>query len=287
MQINKNKNPHTELSICMIQMHVVKNKDQNIENAIRLIRTAVKRHNCKMVVLPENFNMLFDKHLFMDCAEVIPTGTTCMRMSSLARELKIYLVCGSIVEQCDMDRKMLYNTCMVYSPTGTLIAKHRKIHLTDIDLDTDVKIREMDIIRHGDKLTTFDVDGIKIGLGIGFDLSFGELATLYRRDGCEVLIYPLMYPVDLGTMQEQLVRTRAIDNQMFVVGVSQARDDKHDLVCFGHSMCVDAKGRVLCRGYDREDILFCELDFTHVDLYRKQINLLQHKRKDVYDTLLL
>lgn len=271
----------------MIQMHVVKNKDQNIENAIRLIRTAVKRHNCKMVILPENFNMLFDKHLFTECAEVIPTGTTCVRMCNLARELKIYLVCGSIIEQCDMDRKMLYNTCMVYSPMGTLIAKHRKIHLTDIDLDTDVKIRELDIIKHGDKLTTFDFDGIKVGLGIGFDLSFGELATLYRRDGCELLIFPLMYPVDLGTMQEQLLRTRAIDNQMFVVGVSQARDDKHDLVCFGHSMICDPKGRVLIRGYDREDILFCELDFTTMDLYRKQINLLMHKRKDVYDTLLL
>lgn len=247
-----------ELNICMIQMHVVNNKERNIENAVRLIRKCVKDYNPKLVVLPENFNMVYGTRVY-DSAEIIPTGDTCMCLSTLARELKIYLVCGSIIERCDTNSKLLYNTCMVYSPMGVLIAKHRKIHLTDVDLVTDVKIRELDFITAGNKLTTFDVDGIKIGLGIGFDLSFGELATLYRKDGCDMLIYPIVYPVGMGEMQEHLLRTRAIDNQLYVVGVSQARDDTQEVVWYGHTILVDPKGLVLNRCFDHEDILFSEL----------------------------
>lgn len=247
-----------EMNICMIQMHVVNNKERNIENAVRLIRKCVKDYNPKLVVLPENFNMLYGSRL-LDCAEIIPTGETCVTMSMLARELKIFLVCGSIIERCDKNSKMLFNTCMVYSPTGVLIAKHRKIHLTDIDLENDIKIHEMDYVTAGNKLTTFDCDGIKVGLGIGFDLSFGELATLYRKDCCDMMIYPIHYPVGLGEVQEHLLRTRAIDNQLYVLGVSQARDDTHEFVCYGHSLLVNPKGLVMIRGFDHEDILFCEL----------------------------
>lgn len=242
----------------MIQMHVINNKERNIENAVRLIRKSVKDHNPKVVVLPENFNMVYGTQL-LECAEIIPTGETSVILSTLARELKIYLVCGSIIERCDTNTKVLYNTCMVYSPMGVLIAKHRKIHLTDVHLVTDVKIRELEFVTAGHRLTTFDVDGIKVGLGVGFDLSFGELATLYRKDGCDLLIYPIVYPVGLGEVQEHLLRSRAIDNQVYVVGVSQARDDTHEIVSYGHTFVVDPKGLVLTRGFDREDILFSEL----------------------------
>lgn len=242
----------------MIQMHVVNNKERNIENAVRLIRKCVKDYNPKVVVLPENFNMVYGTRL-VESAEIIPTGETCVTLSTLARELRIFLVCGSIIERCDMNTKLLYNTCMVYSPTGGLIARHRKIHLTDVELVTDVKIRELEFVTAGNKLTTFDVDGIKVGLGVGFDLSFGEIATLYRKDGCDLLIYPIVYPVGLGEMQEHLLRTRAIDNQLYVVGVSQARDDTQEVVSYGHTIVVDPKGLVLVRGFDREDILFTEL----------------------------
>lgn len=239
-------------------MHVVNNKERNIENAVRLIRKCVKDFNPKLVVLPENFNMLYGTRV-LESAEIIPTGETSVTLATLARELKIYLVCGSIIERCETNTTLLYNTSMVYSPMGVLIAKHRKIHLTDIDIVTDVRIRELDYVKAGNKLTTFDVDGIKVGLGIGFDLSFGELATLYRKDGCDLLIYPIVYPVGLGNVQEHLLRTRAIDNQLYVVGVSQARDDTHELVSYGHTIVVDPKGLVLTRGFDREDILFTQL----------------------------
>jgi len=271
----------------MIQMHVTNDKHTNIQNAVRLIRTCVTRYNPKVVVLPENFVCLYGKRWYEDYAEFIPNGDICTTFSTLCRDLKIYLVAGSIPERCEKT-KMLFNTCMVFSPSGTMICKHRKIHLTKFELDDEYHIREVDILKAGDTLTTFDVDGVKIGLGIGYDMSFGELATLYRRKGCHMLIYPANYPKYLGELHwDMLTRTRAIDNQMYVVGVSCARDDTHDFVCYGHSMLVDPKGKVLVRAFDREEILYCDLDFTVLDTFRDQIKLWTHKRDDIYDTMLL
>jgi omega-amidase len=277
---------NTNLGVALVQMHVTHDKTVNLTNAIRLIRTAVNKYSPKIVVLPENFSFLYDKYNFEKYAEVIPNGETYIELSNIAKELRIYLVGGSIIERDDRTKTILYNTTMVFNPSGTLIAKHRKIHLSDMELDTDFSLRESDILKRGTTLTTFDVDGIKVGLGIGYDMSFGEMATLYRKNGADMIIYPSAYPARLGLLHwDQLNRVRAIDNQLFVVGVSPARDDNTELVYYGHSMVVDPKGRVLVRGGDKEEILYTDLDFHDVDRYRTQIQLFPHKRLDVYDTI--
>jgi len=275
------------MGITLVQMHVTRDKDVNITKAIRLIRNAVQKYNPRMVVLPEYFNYFFDKMTVDDYAELIPKGETCTALMNIARELRIYLVGGSIIERDDKMKNLFYNTTMVFNPNGEMIAKYRKIHLTDMEMDSDIKIMESDVLKRGTTLTMFDVDGIKVGLGIGYDLNFCELATLYRKNGVDMLIYPTVYPARLGLMHwDHLIRARSIDNQMFVVGVSVARDTNMEYLSFGHSMLVDGHGRILVRGGDTEEILYAELDLMDLDKYRDQMKLMAHKRLDVYDTLL-
>jgi len=275
---------NTNFGIALVQMTVCHDKDLNIKNAIRLIRSAVQKFNPKLVVLPENFNFLYNKHNFDKYAEIIPNGETYVALSNIAKELRIYLVGGSIIERDERTKTLLYNTTMVFNPTGTLIAKYRKIHLSDMEL-SDFKLHESDILKPGTTLTTFEFEGIKIGLGIGYDMCFGEMATLYRKNGVEVIIYTCAVPAIMGLRTwDQLNRVRAIDNQVFVVGVSPARDENAELV-YGHSMVVDPKGRVLVRAGHAEEILHTTIDFSDVEQYRNQIPLLSHKRADVYDTI--
>lgn len=108
-------------------MNVTNDKDHNITNAIRLIRTAVQKHNPRIVVLPENFTFLYNKYNYEKYAETIPNGETYIALSNIAKELRIYLVGGSIIERDDRTKTTLYNTTMVFNPSGALIAKHRKV----------------------------------------------------------------------------------------------------------------------------------------------------------------
>lgn len=115
------------MGIALIQLNVTHDKEHNIKNAVHLIRTAVQKYSPKIVVLPENFTFLYSKHNLDKYAELIPNGETHHALSNIAKELRIYLVGGSIIERDDKSKGILYNTTMVFNPSGALIAKHRKV----------------------------------------------------------------------------------------------------------------------------------------------------------------
>jgi len=206
-----------------------------------------------------------------------------MLLSNIARELKIYIVAG-IPERDERDKNILYNTVVVFKNTGDFMVKHRQIHLVDMDL-MDIKMKEADYLTAGNTLTTFDMDGVKIGLGMCSDLFYPEMATLYRKFGVDMMIYLTAYPRVLGEMfTDMLTRTRAADNQMYVMTISQARIvERMKDMAYGHSLIVDGYGKVLKRLNDKEEMLYYDMDLTDLEKYRKDIKLLDHKRTDIYD----
>lgn len=168
----------------MVQMTVTENKDENYTTALRLIRSACDKYQCRMVMLPECFNTMHGKKdMFVKNAEIIPTGTTCMLLANIAKELNIYVVAGSIPERDETIKDRFYNTMVVFSPTGTLVAKHRQVHVMDMDVTNEFKMCETNFITGGKTLTMFDMDGIKVGMGVCCDTFFCEMATLYRKNG--------------------------------------------------------------------------------------------------------
>lgn len=266
-------------------MPVVADKLQNLQYAAKMIGDAVKRYQPHLVVLPENFNTLYGKQYYEQNAELIPTGETYNFLAKIAKEFKIYLVAGSIPEKDSKIANFFYNTTMVFDFNGALIAQYRKIHLFDGELNQEFQYGELDYVKAGDKLAYFEIENIKIGLGIGYDLKFAELAQLYRDNGVHMIIYAASFPAFFEfTQWEQLIRARAIDNQVFVVGASTVRDDKFakQFVSYGHSMLVDYRGHVLNRAYDTEDILFAEFDFYFMDTFRQQLPIWKQKRDQVY-----
>ncbi|XP_050478441.1 omega-amidase NIT2-like isoform X3 [Bombus huntii] len=117
---------------------------------------------------------------FPKYAESIPDGETSVASSNAAKENNIYVVGGTMPE---IEGAKLYNTCTIWGPDGTLIAKHRKVHLFDIDIPNKITFRESDSLSPGNSLTTFDVKGCKIGIGICYDIRFEEMARIYRNKG--------------------------------------------------------------------------------------------------------
>lgn len=102
------------------------NKVENVTHACNCIRKTVEKDKPKLVALPECFNSPYGTKYFNEYAENIPNGQTSTILSNLAKELKIFLVGGTIPER-DTASNKLYNTCTVWSPSGDLIAKYRKV----------------------------------------------------------------------------------------------------------------------------------------------------------------
>ncbi|XP_066478772.1 omega-amidase NIT2 [Tiliqua scincoides] len=264
--------------LASIQLQVSTVKTENLNRACGFVRTAAAQ-GAKLVVLPECFNCPYGTKYFPEYAEKIP-GESTQKLSEIAKECDVYLIGGSIPEE---DAGKLYNTCTVFGPDGTMLAKHRKIHLFDIDIPGKIRFQESETLSPGDKFSTFDTPYCKIGLGICYDIRFAELAQIYTQKGCQLLVYPGAFNLITGPAHwELLQRGRAVDNQVYVTTASPARDERASYVAWGHSTVVNPWGEVIVKAGTEETIIYADIDLKKVAEVRQQIPIHSQKRSDLY-----
>ncbi|XP_015589605.1 omega-amidase NIT2 [Cephus cinctus] len=270
------------LRISLVQLAVGNDKAVNISRAVSFIQRA-KEEQADLVVLPECFNSPYGTSHFSAYAENIPEGETSIALSQAAKEYGIHLIGGTIPER---DGDKLYNTSTVWDHQGNLIAKHRKMHLFDIDIKGKMTFRESDTLSPGNELTTFKVKDCKIGLGICYDIRFEEMARLYRNLGCQMLIYPAAFNMTTGPLHWSLLqRARANDNQLFVACVSPARGEGAGYIAWGHTQLTSPWAKVLHEMDEKEGIVTCDVDLKMVEEVRAQIPVFSQRRTDLYDTI--
>ncbi|XP_026537589.1 omega-amidase NIT2 [Pseudonaja textilis] len=264
--------------LALIQLHVSAVKTDNLNRACRLVRTAAGQ-GAKIVILPECFNCPYGTKYFPEYAEKIP-GDCTQKLSDIAKECGIYLIGGSIPED---DAGKLYNTCTVFGPDGTMLAKYRKIHLFDINVPGKIRFQESETLSPGDRFSVFDTPYCKIGIGICYDIRFPELAQIYTQKGCKFLVYPGAFNLTTGPAHwELLQRGRAVDNQVYVATASPARDETGSYVAWGHSTVVNPWGEVIAKAGTEETIVYAEIDLKKAEEIREQIPIFSQKRSDLY-----
>ncbi|XP_048350429.1 omega-amidase NIT2 [Sphaerodactylus townsendi] len=268
----------TNFRIALVQLQVSAAKTENLNRAAGLVKTAAAQ-GAKLVILPECFNSPYGTQYFPEYAEKIP-GESTQKLSEIAKECNLYLIGGSIPEE---DAGKLYNTCTVFGPDGALLAKHRKIHLFDIDVPGKIRFQESETLSPGNSFSVFDTPYCKIGLGICYDIRFAELAQIYAQKGCQLLVYPGAFNLTTGPAHwELLQRGRAVDNQVYVVAVSPARDEKASYVAWGHSSVVNPWGEVIAKAGTEETVIYADIDLKKLAEIRQQIPIFSQKRSDLY-----
>jgi len=267
--------------LALVQMSVGSSKPDNVSRAARLIKDAAS-NGAKVVVLPECFNSPYGTSYFPEYAESIPgPSTDALRKS--AQENNIYLIGGSIPEK---NGDKIYNTCTVFDPDGKLVGTHRKMHLFNIDIPGKIRFQESETLSPGKDFTMVDTPYCKIGVGICYDIRFAELAQVYARNDCKLLIYPGAFNMTTGPAHwELLQRARAVDNQVYVAAVSPARDEKANYVAWGHSTCVNPWGDVIATTEHSEDIVYVDIDLQRLEEVRSQVPVTVQRRNDLYDVI--
>ncbi|XP_075710549.1 omega-amidase NIT2 [Rhinoderma darwinii] len=267
-----------KFKLALVQLLVCPVKSDNLKRASELIKEAAQQ-GAQIVALPECFNSPYGTKFFPEYAEKIPGQSTQM-LAEVAKECGIYLIGGSIPEE---DSGKLYNTCTVFGPDGALLIKHRKIHLFNIDVPGKISFQESETLSPGDSLSVFDTPFCKIGVGICYDIRFAELAQLYTKKGCQLLVYPGAFNTTTGPAHwELLQRARALDNQVYVATASPARDEKASYVAWGHSTVVSPWGEVIAKAGADETIVSTEIDLQYLAEIRQQIPIHTQRRHDLY-----
>lgn len=268
------------LTLGVVQMLVESTRDENLTRAAAMVRQAAS-HNADLVILPEVFNSPYDSRLFPRYAEFYP-GPTSEFLSNLAAETGVVLVGGSIPERDDQGH--IYNTSLVFNEKGRLIGRHRKIHLFDIDIPSQISFRESDTMQAGEDLTLVEHERLCFGLLICYDIRFPELARLAALRGARMLIVPAAFNCTTGPLHwELLMRSRALDNQVYLAAASPARNTQASYQAWGHSMLIDPWGRILAEADEHEQLLMASVDLDQIEEARSQIPVLKQRRTDLYD----
>jgi len=269
------------MKIAICQMKVSDHKKNNLLKAGEMIRSA-STQGAQMVVLPEIFNGPYQTDLMASYAEIYPGGTSTF-LSATARQNKIVLVGGSIPEK-DQDGK-IYNCSYVFDEQGDLIGQHRKMHLFDIDIPGQIHFKESDVFTAGDQLQIIRHKNLVFAVVICYDIRFPELARMAALQGAKLLVVPAAFNTTTGPAHwELLMRTRAVDNQLFVIAASPARNPAASYQAWGHSLVVDPWGKIVSKAASGsgEDVVWADLDWDIVDKVRRELPLLKHRRTDIY-----
>jgi predicted amidohydrolase len=286
------------MRVAAIQTTAGPDRQRNLDSAEGLVSEAAGQ-GATLIVLPEYFSVAGSPQFLRRHAETLD-GPTASWASQLARRLGIWLLAGSFPEQPEAARSghgtasgRLFNTSCLLDPMGELSAVYRKIHLFDIALAA-TQFAESATIAPGDDLSVTALgkkaDGATaappvLGLSTCYDLRFPEVYRIMTLLGSTIIAVPAAFTAATGPAHwELLLRARAVENQIFVIGAGQVGDLPPGMPpSHGHSMVVDPWGSILS---EREDaspgVVLADLDFSRQAQIRAEMPVLASRRPETY-----
>jgi deaminated glutathione amidase len=268
------------LPVALVQLDATGDVAANIAAAVALADEAAAG-GARFVALPEYLQFRGPDDGYRTSARPIP-GPHTAPFADVARRRDAWILIGSTAETSD-DPARPYNTSVLIAPNGSIAAAYRKIHLFDVTVEAGPVDTESARVTAGDRFVTADVDGVRVGLSICYDLRFPELYRALALAGALILTVPANFTERTGRDHwEVLLRARAIENAAYVLAPSQVNGPPGQ-PAFGRSMIIDPWGTVIAQAPDTVAIITAELDLDRVGSVRRQIPALANRRPDAYE----
>lgn len=258
----------TKIKIALVQFNSKNGEIEKNHETFKKILRNIKRE-VDIIVLPEMWLSGFD--LKSASKSVQETNLVLEELKKIARIRKTFVV-GSHLEKA---KNGYYNTASIISPEGKIIAKYRKVHLFKLG-------GEEKKFLAGDKMSVTKTSIGTIGLAICYDIRFPELIRKKVLKGAEILIVPSAWPKVRIDHYLTLLKSRAIENQCFVVSANKIGKNPKRVVYGGNSVVFDPWGKNLGQLKEKEGVLQVTIDLNELYQIRKKFPVLKSRREKVY-----
>ena len=240
--------------------------DQRLQRGLAMLRNLDRE--VQIAILPELWTVgFFSFDQYAASASPIP-GPVSEQLGSAARELKIWLHAGSIVER---SAEGLHNTSLLFDPTGKLVATYRKVHLFGFESE------EGTLLKPGSQPRLVKTPLGALGLSTCYDLRFPELYRFMSKDGAEIFLVTSAWPYPRLEHWLVLNRARAIENLAYVVACNAAGHTRGKTL-LGNSLVVDPWGTPIARAGGGEQVLYASLDPELLHDVRSRFPALRDRR---------
>lgn len=234
----------------------------------------------RLVVLPENFAFFGAATERVRLAERAgdPSAPVQAAVAASARRSRVSIVAGGQPEVAD-DPERPFNSALVFAADGALVGRYRKRHLFDVDLPDGARYEESLTTTPGERSVVIDLEGLRCGLSICYDLRFPEHYRALVAAGADVLLVTAAFTRTTGVDHfSVLLRARAIENQCWVVAANQWGCHPGGRATFGHSCVIDPWGRIEAEVNEGVGTIVAALDLDRVHEVRRRLPALAHRR---------
>jgi predicted amidohydrolase len=251
--------------------------DTNLAS-VRELAGEAARGGAHFVLAPEyalmmdgSGRVMRERALDADGAPALPA------LQSLARELKVWLLIGSLTVRTDEAR--IANRSYLISDDGSVAATYDKIHMFDATLPDGKVIRESSAYRPGDRAVVADTPWGRIGLTVCYDLRFPALFRALAQAGAQFISVPSSFQRQTGKSHwHALLKARAIENECFILAPAMCGDHPGNRQTYGHSLIIDPWGEILAEAGEGVEVIYADIDPARVARVRGMIPSLEHDR---------
>jgi predicted amidohydrolase len=267
------------LPVALVQFDATSDVDANIERATAMADDAAAG-GARLIVLPEYLQYRGGDDGFRGSARPIP-GPFTEAFGAVARRRDAWILAGSLAEGAAGSGRPC-NTSVLIAPDGSIAATYRKIHMFDVAVDHGPVDHESARVTPGDRAVIAEVDGIKLGMTVCYDLRFPELYRTLALGGAQVFAIPSNFTERTGRDHwEVLLRARAIENGAWVLAPGQSGGPPGQ-PAYGRSMVIDPWGTVVAQASDGVGIIRADVETDRVAAVRRQIPSLANRRPEAY-----
>jgi len=269
-----------KVRLLAIQMEsVIGELDLNIDTVKNLLIANLEKYEgADFVFLPEVWTVGWHTPAFIKSAETLNESKAVKMLSEIAKKYNVNIIGGSFIRKDDKNNQY-YNSCPVLNRDGKIIALYDKNHLFSYYGDN-----EGNIISKGSNPVMVELDDVKIGLTICYDIRFPEIYRAYRKAGADILFNAAAWGKTKKIPWDSMTTSRAVENQSYMVALTQTgllADGNENL---GHSMIINYKGDILDQIEDIEGGIYSEINLTEMYEFRDKCTIL-NDIKDNYKVI--
>lgn len=223
--------------------------DRNLERIERAVAEAAEA-GAALAVLPE---AAVTGYAFTSLDEALPVArragaVAADRLAALAAKHTMTVICGTLEAQGDE----IFNAALLMTADGRRFT-YRKMHLPFLGIDRFATPGP-------DAPSVVEVNGLRIGVLICYDLRFPEAARMCALDGADLIALPTNWPVGVNFHPGIFAPARAAENHCYLLASDRVGTER-GVTFIGRSLLIDYDGNQLAVASDTEEaLLIGEID---------------------------
>ena len=259
------------IKISQIQFEAKSTPFKNAEQLQKLFEKT-KKFKPNLICTPECSNIITNDIDYLRKNTTFENDCPIIEMAKLyAKENNVYINIGSLLLKVK-NKKKLINRSYFINTKGKIVKKYDKIHMFDVNINTKETHRESDTFQAGSNIVLLNIDKIKIGFTICYDLRFPNLFRQLAKRGAQIILMPAAFTVPSGKAHwEVMLRSRAIENSFFVIATDMCGTHHTNRKTFGHSMLVNPWGKIISKATSRPTILNTNINLDEITNVRNKI----------------